>query len=336
MTAETAGAAADPAADREATAPAPALALDIGGSTMSAALVDERGTITARGDIATPKDGARRTFDALREVIEGLRAPLEELSGVGIACAGPLELSTGSVSPINIRQWRGFPLRTAVAELVPHTRVALANDGLCMALGEYWLGAGRGHPDMLGLVVSTGVGGGLILGGQGYLGRSGNAGHVGHMVVEPEGDRCTCGGRGCVETVASGPAMVRWARVRGWQAPPHAHTAHLAAAARMGEEIALAAFRRGGRAIALAIAATAALCDLDLVVLGGGVAQSGGLLLDPVRTTLAEHAGLSFLAGLRVVPCELPAEAGLLGAAALVGHRTDARPGQPAHLPRRR
>ncbi|EUA28572.1 ROK family protein [Mycobacterium intracellulare] len=199
--------------------------------------------------------------------------------------------------------------------------VVLGGDGLCMALGEHWIGAGRSAgPDarfLLGMVVSTGVGGGLVLDGVPYAGRTGNAGHVGHIVVELDGPPCTCGGRGCVETVASGPWMVRWARDNGWAAPPGAGARDLAVAAAAGDPVARRAFHRSANALAAMIASVGAVCDLDLVVIGGGVSKSGPLLFDPLRAKLADYAGLDFLSGLRVVPGELGGAAGLIGAAAL-------------------
>jgi glucokinase len=187
-----------------------------------------------------------------------------------------------------------------------------------MALGEQWRGAGRGAQFLLGMVVSTGIGGGLVLDGSPYDGRTGNAGHVGHVVVEPDGAPCTCGGRGCVETVAAGPQMARWAREHGWDAPAEADAKELADAATAGDLVALSAFQRGGAALARMIASVAAVCDLDLVVIGGGVAKSGALLFDPLHEALATYAGLDFIRGLRVVPAELGGDAGLVGAAALV------------------
>jgi glucokinase len=238
---------------------------------------------------------------------------------VGIASAGPIDLPAGTVNPVNIRSWRGFPLRDRVAAAVPGVPVRLGGDGVCMALGEHWLGAGRGARFMLGMVVSTGVGGGLILDGVPYTGRTGNAGHVGHVVVEQDGRPCACGGRGCVETVASGPWMVRWARDNGWSAPSGAGARDLAAAAAAGDALAVRAFRRGATALAAMIASVGAVCDLDLVVIGGGVAKSGAVLFDPLRAALADYAGLDFLAGLRVLPAALGGEAGLVGAARLAG-----------------
>jgi glucokinase len=186
-----------------------------------------------------------------------------------------------------------------------------------MALGEHWRGAGRGARFMLGMVVSTGVGGGLVLDGAPYHGRTGNAGHVGHVVVELDGQPCSCGGHGCVETVAAGPWMTRWALAHGWAAPPGADAALLAEAADAGDAVALKAFRRGATALAAMIASVGAVCDLDVVVVGGGVARSGATLFDPLHEALAGYAGLEFIRGLRVLPAALGGDAGLIGAAAL-------------------
>jgi glucokinase len=296
------------------------LALDVGGTKIAAGIVDRDGQVVRAVRVPTPTRSADATWHAVADAVgQALRG--EEVAAVGIACAGPVDAAAGTASPINVPEWRAFPLRDRVADLVPGARVELAGDGVCMALGEHWRGAGRDSRFMVGLVVSTGVGGGLVFGGRPYGGRTGNAGHIGHVVVEPDGLPCTCGGRGCVETVAGGPRMVAWARSLGWQAPSHADAAHLAAAALAGEEIPKTAFERAGRGVGLAIAATAAVCDLDLAVVGGGVAQAGDLLFTPIARALDEHAGLSYLEGLRVVPAELGGQAGLVGAAALVVER---------------
>jgi glucokinase len=284
------------------------LALDIGGTKIAGGVVDADGRLLRHATLLTPVDAP---FDAVRAVIESLE--VGSVAGVGIACAGPVDADAGTVAPINIPAWQDFPLVARVRELVD-APVALAGDGLCMALGEHWVGAGQGSAAMLGMVVSTGVGGGLVLAGQPFGGRSGNAAHVGHVVVDLDGEPCTCGGRGCVETVASGPSLVRWARARGWVG---ADAGALAVSAHAGDPVATAAFRRGGQAVGLAVVASAAMCDLDLAVLGGGVAQAGGLLFDPVRETVAAHARLSYLRGLRVEPAKLGTSAGLYGAAAL-------------------
>jgi glucokinase len=167
-------------------------------------------------------------------------------------------------------------------------------------------------------VVSTGVGGGLVLDGVPFDGRTGNAGHVGHVVVEPDGALCSCGGHGCVETIAAGPRMAQWARDHGWDAPAEADAKELADAAYAGDPVALRAFHRGAGAIAAMIASVGAVCDLDLVVIGGGVAKAGKLLFKPVREAAASYARLDFIRDMRIVPAELGGDAGLIGAAALV------------------
>ncbi|MFL6123129.1 ROK family protein [Actinophytocola sp.] len=283
------------------------LALDIGGTKVAGGLVDAGGRLLRQATRATGDD----PFASLSAVVGELE--VGNVQGVGIGCAGPIDTVAGTVSPINIASWREFPLVERVRELIG-APVVLAGDAVCVALGEHWVGAGQGSHAMLGMVVSTGVGGGLVLDGRPFGGLTGNAGHVGHVVVEPGGDACTCGGRGCVETVAAGPHLVRWARQRGWVGDD---ARDLAVSAHAGDPVAGEAFRRSGRAIGLAIVATAAVCDLDLAVVGGGVAQTGELLFGPVRDTLAVHAELSFLRGLRVEPAKLGVAAGLYGAAAL-------------------
>lgn len=300
------------------------LSLDIGGTKTAAALVDSGGKLVYTAIRPTPVTTVPDAVWAVVEatIADALGAADAAVTAVGIASAGPIDLRSGSVSPINIGSWDRFPLRDRVAASVPGVPVVLAGDGVCMALGEHWIGAGKSAgPDarfLLGMVVSTGVGGGLVLDGVPYSGRTGNAGHVGHLVVELDGRPCTCGGHGCVETVASGPWMVRWARENGWSAPPEAGASDLAAAA-ASDPLAQRAFHRGANALAAMIASVGAVCDLDLVVIGGGVARSGPLLFDPLRAKLAEYAGLDFLSGLRVVPGELGGAAGLIGAARLAG-----------------
>jgi glucokinase len=300
------------------------LALDIGGTKIAAGLVDSTGALVHATTQLTPKNqGAEQVWGLTHRMIaDALHTAGGAIRGVGIASAGPIDLATGTVSPINIPSWHGFPLRDRVTAEVPGVPVLLAGDGVCMALGEHWRGAGRGVDFLLGIVVSTGVGGGLVLNGVPYHGRTGNAGHVGHVVVELDGQPCSCGGHGCVETVASGPWMTRWAAANGWAVPPGADAAALAAAADAGDAVALRAFRRGATALAAMIASVAAVCDLNRVVVGGGVAKSGRTLFDPLDEALAGYARLDFIRGLRVVPAALGGEAGLIGAAALVSSAT--------------
>ncbi len=296
----------------------PTLAIDVGGTKIAVGLVNDEGELVHHAQLPTPDGDAEAIWAVVDSLVtEALAAAGGHVRGVGIASAGPIDLPSGTVSPINITAWQRFPIVERVKGLVG-APARLGGDGLCMALGERWRGAGRGAHFMLGMVVSTGIGGGLVLDGAPYDGRTGNAGHVGHVVVEPDGAPCTCGGRGCVETIASGPHIARWARENGWDAPPDADAKELADAANAGDAVALRAFRRGATAVAATIASVGAVCDLDLVVIGGGVAKSGALLFDPLLEALAVHARLDFLRDLRVVPAELGGDAGLVGAAALL------------------
>ncbi|HVE74192.1 MAG TPA: ROK family protein [Mycobacteriales bacterium] len=286
------------------------LAVDIGGTKLAVAIVDRDGHLVRSATAPTPPDPWPALQGLLEEVVGD-----EPLSGVGIGCGGPFSWPDGRVSPLNIPGWRDFPLRAQLAQRYPGVPVRLHNDAVCMAVGEHFRGAARGIDDALGMVVSTGIGGGLILGGRLLDGPSGNAGHVGHLVAEPAGPACACGGRGCLEAVASGPSTVAWARARGCEAEDGRA---LAARAAEGDPIADAALARAGAAVGRAAASTAALLDLRLVVVGGGLAQSGPPFWDPLTAAFTAQAQLAYLSGARVLPAELGPSAGLVGAAALV------------------
>jgi glucokinase len=225
---------------------------------------------------------------------------------------------SGEVSPLNIPAWRDFPLRRRLQERFPDIPVRLHNDAVCVAVGEHWRGAGRGADNVLGMVISTGVGGGLVMAGRLIDGSSGNAGHVGHVVVDPDGPPCTCGGRGCLEAIASGPRLAAWAVAQGWRSADGATPIELAADAARDHPIAKAAMERAGRALGVAIASATHLLDLEVVAVGGGLSQAGPLIFEPLEDALREHAKLDFAREVRVVPAALGQEAGLTGAAALI------------------
>ncbi|GAA4557797.1 ROK family protein [Planotetraspora kaengkrachanensis] len=299
-----------------------ALAVDIGGTKVAAALVAADGTVAERRVVPTAgSPDPEEVWRPVAGLVADLRAAAGagRVAGVGVGSAGPIHLPEGSISPVNIPAWRRFPLLERLAELVPGVPVRLAGDGSCAAVGEHWRGAGQGVDDLLAIVVSTGVGGGLIQAGRLVAGPTGNAGHIGHMVVDHDGVPCPCGGRGCVEAMSSGPSMVTWALKSGWQAPVPAPTGvDLADAARAGDPHANEAFQRSGRSLAAGIVSTAAICDLSRVVIGGGVAAAHDLLFPPLRAAIAEHGRLAFLRQLTVATASLGNAAGLVGAAALV------------------
>lgn len=306
---------------RAAAASGPTAAIDIGGTKIAGALVHPDGTMTATTRRPTPRGGdADTVMAAVAEVVADLAAAPDwpSVRRCGIGSAGPVDSARGTVSPVNITAWRDYPLLARTREvLAGHGRpvpAVLVGDGVAMTAAEHWLGAARGHANALCMVVSTGVGGGLVLDGRLHPGPTGNAGHIGHISVDFGGEECACGGRGCVESIASGTAIARWAREQGWTGPDPT-AAGVAAAARAGDPVALAAFDRAGRALAAAIAATATLVETGIAVIGGGVAASGDTLFGPVRAHLATYATLGFVSGLEVVPAALGNDAGLIGAA---------------------
>ncbi|MFJ3513913.1 MULTISPECIES: ROK family protein [unclassified Streptomyces] len=319
-----------PAVRAAAAASGPTVAIDIGGTKIAGALVHADGTMTATTRRPTPRGvDADGVMAAVAEVVAELaESPLwGSAVRCGIGSAGPVDASRGTVSPVNIGAWREFPVQErVVAELAAHGAdlpTVLAGDGVAMTAAEHWLGAARGRANALCMVVSTGVGGGLILNNQLHPGPTGNAGHIGHISVAFDGEPCVCGGHGCVESIASGTAIARWALEQGWTPPAAADgggrdatAAGVAAAAAAGDPIALAAFDRAGRALAAAIAATATLVETDIAVIGGGVAAAGDTLFAPIRSHLAAYATLSFVKDVQVVPAMLGTHAGLIGAAA--------------------
>jgi glucokinase len=294
------------------------LAVDVGGTKLAVGVVRADGQIMHSSRTPTPPAADGETiWAALLAAIEAL-PDVDAVTAVGVGCGGPMLWPAGQVSPLNIPGWRRFPLRERLQSRFAGRTVRLHNDAVCFAAAEHWQGAAVGIENMLGMVVSTGVGGGLVLGGRLVDGHTGNAGHVGHIVVDPVGPRCPCGGRGCLESIARGPAVAAWAVAKGWQPSGDGTAENLGHDARLGNEIATTAFERAGRAIGTAIASTAALLDISMVVIGGGLAQAGDLLFGPLRRAFDEYGRMDFLRALSVVPAGLGQDAGLVGAAALV------------------
>jgi glucokinase len=223
----------------------------------------------------------------------------------GVGCGGPMAPEGEAVSPLNIPAWRDFPLRSRLAELTG-LPTHVDNDAKALALGEGWVGAARGVDDYIAMVVSTGVGGGIVLDGRLLDGAGGNAGHIGHVIVEPNGRACGCGARGCLEAEASGLAI-------------RAATGADPAAAGDDER------RRVGTLVGRAVASVANLLDLRLAVVAGSVALGyGETFFAAAQAELDARARISFAQGARIVPAGL-GEAGPLVGAAAVGWRGERR-----------
>ncbi|MHB1444481.1 MAG: ROK family protein [Acidimicrobiales bacterium] len=275
------------------------LAVDVGGTKLAAGLVSAEGQVLGWDRVATPTGGQEVVFSALTGLIETVRRRFPaEVDRCGVGSGGPMTRGGETVSPINIPGWRGFPLRSRLAERTGLS-VVVDNDAKALALAEGWQGAALGESDFLAMVVSTGVGGGIVSEGRLIDGASGNAGHIGHVIVEPDGRPCGCGGRGCLEAEASGTAI---AALTG--APP--------------AEAGPAVIERTGRLVGRAVASVANLLDLRLAVIGGSVALGYGQgFFAAAQDELEERARLDYSVGARIIPTGLGPTGGLIGAAAL-------------------
>jgi glucokinase len=280
-----------------------ALAVDIGGTKMAAGLVALDGTLLERALRPTPPssspDDAEGLWATLAGVVEGVTArvgPGDRLVVCGTGCGGPMSPGGDEVSPLNIEGWQSFPLRARLAALTG-LPTYVDNDAKALALGEGWVGAAAGSDNYIAMVVSTGVGGGIVLDGRLLNGRLGNAGHIGHIVVVPDGRACPCGSRGCLEAEASGTAL---AALTG-------QPARLASA----EWVA-----RTGMLVGRAVAMVVDLLDLSLAVVSGSVALGFG---DPffaaAQAEMDQLCRIAFARGARVVPGGLGDGGPLVGAA---------------------
>lgn len=287
------------------------LALDIGATKFAAGVVDPHYRLHGVRQAPAASDDP---WAACRDLLVAV-ADDNEVSAVGIGAAGPVDVPAGMIRPLNLAAWRGgFAIVDHVRALFPNALVRLAIDGACLVLAEHRVGGLRGVDNGLAMTVSSGVGGGIIADGRVVVGRTGNAGHIGHIVVPGDDTACPCGGFGCVEAVASGMSSVRWARARGWAGESGMV---LAEAAHRGDPIALAAMARAGTALGQAISSAAALLDVDRVVISGGFAHSGEPLWGPLRTAVARHARLEFVEELSVELSTLSEGATLVGAGVL-------------------
>jgi glucokinase len=303
-----------------------ALAVDVGGTKVEAALVDDEARVIP-GTRHRAATGAGNTADgiadAVRHVIDETLAAAPQgvpIVGAGVGSAGPISLEHGTVSPLNLTAWRDFPLQGLVREQSGLDTV-LRLDGLCILLAEHWAGSLQGYRTAMGMVVSTGIGGGLLVEGRLVGGRTGNAGHVGQIQIhthEAPGKDLSV----TLEGVAAGPRIVEWAQSQGWKGSTGEQ---LAASYRDGDPLAVAAVRRCARALGEGIASVCALVDLEAVAIGGGFSRVTPDLFDLIRETVSEVAPLDTIPGVQVVPSALSDEGPLIGAAGLV-HRSELLP----------
>lgn len=279
-----------------------ALAIDIGGTKLAVAVVDDEGTMRGRRTTATVGVDAAGLFATLTALVDAAcrdaQVAVGSLEVCGVGCGGPMRAGGEAVSPLNIPQWRDFPLldRLTARLRIP---VFVDNDAKALALGECWRGAARGERDFIAMVVSTGVGGGIVTDGRLLDGAFGNAGHIGHLVVVPGGRPCACGSAGCLEAEASGPSIEAITGGRAGDAP-------------------LGVRMRTGRLVGEALGSVANLLDLRLAVVAGSVALGfGEPFFAEAQAALDRTARLPYARGARVVPAGLGADGPLIGAAAV-------------------
>ena len=297
-----------------------ALAIDLGGTKIESGLVDENGEVLASsrnrvptGRDVTPEGLTNAVSTVVAHALDHLPQGAE-FAGAGIGSAGPVNLAKGTIHPVNMPNVAGFGLVEAVRDAViadlgaGEVDVTLRHDGGALAMAESWLGAARGTAASLSIVVSTGVGGGIVIGGRPIGGLTGNAGHLGQMhSIEQNGELT-------LEEVASGPSSVQWARLNGWQGSTGEQ---LSADAKNGDKVARAAIERSATAVGRTLAVAATLLDLEVIAISGGFSFVADDYVELVAAALADWAVLPYSRATRVVRSGLGGDGPLIGAAAL-------------------
>jgi glucokinase len=283
------------------------LAVDIGGTKMAAGLVGEEGELVTREHVATratsgetaPEEEGELLWSDLVSLINAVLGQVpagRSVAACGVGCGGPMGPGGEVVSPLNIAGWRDFPLRGRL-RAITGLDTFVDNDAKALTLGEGWIGAAAGHANFIGMVVSTGVGGGIVLNGRLLNRASGNAGHIGHVIVEPDGRPCVCGGRGCLEAEASGTALTAILDGPPATAPP-------------------SIVARTGTLVGRGVASVVNLLDLPLAVVSGSVAFGfGAPFFEAAQREMDARCGLAFARGARIVPGALGQDGPLVGAA---------------------
>lgn len=317
-------------------------ALDIGGTKILAGLYDGDGQLVARKRVETRASGGAsqviaRAASLIRELAREIGVPPDKLTGIGCSVPGPLDSERGVVLFSPNLAWRDVPLAALLSDMLG-APVRIEDDARCAALGEARRGGARLVQNAVYVTISTGIGGGLILNGSIYRGSHGCAGEVGHITLDPAGPPCACGNVGCFESLASGTAIAARARqavlhgdetllARFRDEPALLTAAHVIDAANAGDAVAARILETTAMYIGIGLAAIAATSDPEVIVLGGGVIQPDGMLLQKARETFRARVIPPLGSLVRIVPAELGDESALWGAAALIrgGRSLEAR-----------
>jgi glucokinase len=307
------------------------IGVDVGGTKVAAGVVDDQGQIVEKVRRPTPSTNIHETAEVIVEVVDLLKGKFEGIEAVGLGAAGFVDETRAIVRFAPNLAWRGEPLREKIEARVG-LRVVVENDANATAWGEAKFGAGQGEDFFVLVALGTGIGGGIIIGGELYRGRFGIGAEFGHYRVVPDGRRCGCGNRGCWEQYASGNALVHEARDFARVAPAMAGRLldlgggkpegisgpEVTQAAREGDPAALECFRAVAGWVGQGLADLAAVLDPGAFVIGGGLSEAGDLLLEPVRTAYDRALtgrGHRAVANIRIA--ELGPDAGIVGAADL-------------------
>jgi glucokinase len=318
------------------------IAVDLGGTNLRVAAITRDGKLLEKLTVPTrTAQGPTGTIDEMCSAIESMCAKYKaagKFLGAGIGVLGVIDIETGTVrKSANFPGWEGHPVRAEIERrlhacslLEKNARVVLDNDANMAAVGEQWLGAARGVPNVAVITLGTGIGGGIVLDGKIWTGRNGMAGEFGHLTVEPEGVPCGCGNRGCAERYASGSAIMRMAREA--VASGQAQTLTQAAAsdaeigakaiyelAMQGDEPARRIFQTFGRYLGIMLADAINVLDLDMYVLAGGVAAAWDAFAPSMFAELRQrsfvYVAIADQNKVVVTRALLGGEAGLYGAA---------------------
>ena len=307
--------------------------VDIGGTKILAGLIDQSGELLASQRISTfagngAEDVIARTVSILRELLHEIGVPEEAIEAVGCSIPGPLDCKSGVVYFSPNLGWRDVPFVDLMQHLL-NVPIVIDDDAHCAALGEARMGAARGMDIAVYVTISTGIGAGIIIGGNIYRGAHGSAGEVGHITIEAAGPQCSCGNFGCFEALASGSAIAAFAKQAVMDgddtmlsefndAPSKLSAEHVVNAAEAGDTVALRIIESAGTYAGIGLSAVASAFDPQVIVVGGGVMSSGGIMLQRARTVFLERTISPVGSLIPIVPAALGEKSSLWGAAVLV------------------
>ena len=295
---------------------------DIGGTSMRAAAYPKDGIQPLFHNKISTVNSKRSIFENLVGLIRSVWPENADVAAISVACAGPLDPRTGYIIDApNIPGWKDFPLGDKLREIFP-IPILIGNDANLAAVGEWKFGSGVGHSDLIYLTVSTGIGGGIISNNILLEGTNGLAAELGHITVQPEGAICPCGKKGHLEAVSSGLAIVNYVRqmvLAGKESVLNIEKKFsaydVALAANKGDELAANAYNIAGFYLGQALASLIHIFNPSIIILGGGVANSGSLIFDPIMKKIrSDIMDPIYLQNLEIVPAKLGDEAGLVGA----------------------